>query len=228
METAYGKAPIAVNSKVAFVREVGNKLITEEFSNQELQQLRAIRPQTFFGELAKRACVLPFRSFLAYALNKSHEEIENNYPVKKACEMLPMIFRKLSEGGDCGCGCGGADMELFRGGSPGILSLDSNYKDPVEKIMDMATDKFSVANEPVKRRVIRITVIKAASELPKLNVADESVFNNNSDTNQAKFLAGLYGLYKLAAICDMHQLSKENIGDAQELLIVAHNNFASR
>ena len=224
MGALYSGQPIAENSKVAFVREVANRVINDELANEELQELRKIRPQTFFGELAKRACILPFRSFLAYTLNKSHEDIENNYPVKKACDMLPSIFRQLQGGS---CGCGGADMDLFRGGSPGVLSLDSNYSDPIEKIMDTATEKFSLAAEPVKKRVIRITIIKAASELPKVNVANNLIFDNNPETNQAKFLAGLYGLYKLAAICDMHQLSRENIGDTQELLAVAHNNFAS-
>lgn len=227
MDTLHSGQPVADNSKVAFVKEVGEKVITDELSDSELRQVRAIRPDTFFGELAKRACILPFKSFLAYALNKSHQEVEENYPVKTACSMLPMIFRKLMSGESGGCGCGGADMDLFRGGSPGVISLDSNYSDPIEKIMDVATDKFSLATAPVKRRVIRITVIKAASELPKLKVADATVFNNNPETNSAKFLAGLYGLYKLAAICDMHKLSRENIGEAQELLAVAHNNFAS-
>lgn len=209
------------NMKLAFALEVGPKLLCTELSDEEIKTARSMRPGTFFGELAKRASVLPFRTFTAYATGKSLAEVDADPAVKIAAETLPEVFTALEEDG---CGCSDAP-DMFDGSSPGVINIDPGKNDPVEKLMASAQDKFDVEKEPVKKRVMEESAEKEASAFSKLITRGDAIVTPEIAA-RGRQLAGLYGLYKVAALSDMSMHSGKQIDDLQVTLLTAHNFFA--
>jgi hypothetical protein len=210
------------NPKLAYAYEMGSKLLDGELSDAELTTVRTLRPGTFFGELAKRASILPFRSFLAYTTNRSIVEVSNDPVVKSACSLLPDVFNRLLSDG---CGCGGISPDLFEGSTPGVTGVDGGVTDPVEGLLDSAEKKFSIEEAPARRRILKITIIKSASELPQLQLLAAVPTELKS---AAERMAGLYGLYKLAALSAIRTNHPKGIDAKQELAVAAHNNFCAQ
>lgn len=210
---------VSNNEKLAFACEAGSKMFSGELSDSDLAAFRKLRPGSFFGELAKRAAILPFRSFVAYVENKGMAQILSDPSVKKACScILPQIFSRLLSDG---AGCGNVSDSLFDGSSPGVLNADPNLNDPINKLMDDAGQKFNLHAEPMRRRIMRITIIKSASELPKARLGEMEISNDS----RADFLAGIYGLYKVSALNAIDQNRHEPITEQHELAVVSHNRF---
>lgn len=202
--------------KLAFACSIAPKMFDEDLSDSEIQTLRRVRQASLFGELAKRAAILPFRTFLAYATGKPIDEIRTCSSVKRAASILPQVFERLL--GD-GCGCSNVSGDMFNASSPGVISVDPGVNDPVNQLLSTAEEKFSIAPEPMKNRVIHITIIKSGSEV--INYRDEPV-----NENLANMYAGIYGMYKVAALTEIKRYCPENISEVQTLLLAAHNNFA--
>jgi hypothetical protein len=161
-----------------WVDKVASNLYDEELTDAELSDLRRLQPGTMFRELAKKAAILPFHSFAAYAMGLTMGEVHEDETVKQANCGLPGIFQHLMKSPM-------ADLEgLFNAGSHNACGCDINNDDAVQKFMDMATEKFGIETQPVKSRVLRIT-IKSASE-PK---TIKKVIDKNTVDGLARSLA---------------------------------------
>jgi hypothetical protein len=203
------------DQKASFVRDVVTNAFGEELEDKDIEKLRTLQVGTMCRELAKRASILPFYSFIAYATGRTLQETKDDPITKRACHMLPEIFKKLMSS-NCGCELG----NMFDSGSEYSCGADSANDDEVQKLMDMAEQKFSIKTEPVKNRVMTIMIIKGASE-KVLNRSNIQLTENFE--NRALALAETYGLYKLSAFQDIMNFHGDEIDEAQLLLTVGQN-----
>jgi hypothetical protein len=201
--------------KAAFVRDVVTSAFGAELEEKEIEKLRTLQVGTMCRELAKRASILPFYSFIAYATGRTLHESKDDPITKRACAMLPDIFKKLMSS-NCGCELG----NIFDSSSDYSCGADAANDDEVQKLMDMAEQKFSIKTEPVKNRVMTIMIIKGASE--KVPQASGIRLTENFE-NRALALAETYGLYKLSALQDIMNFHGNEIDEAQYLLTVGQN-----
>jgi hypothetical protein len=201
--------------KAAFVRDVIPNSFNEELEDKDIELLRNLQVGTMCRELAKRASILPFHSFTAYATGRKLQDTMDDPITKKACDMLPEIFKKLMTSG-CGCELG----NMFDAGSEYGSSNDPGNDDSVQQFMNSVEQKFSIKTEPVKNRVITITIVKGAKQLTKQ--ASTITLTPNFES-RALALAETYGLYKLSALNDIQNMHGEEIAEAQYLLAVGQN-----
>jgi len=205
----------ATDQKSAFVRNVITNAFNEELEEKDIEKLRTLQVGTMCRELAKRASLLPFYSFIAYATGRSLQETKDDPITKRACSMLPDIFKKLMTS-NCGCELG----NMFDSSSDYACDADTANDDEVQKLMDMAEQKFSIKTEPVKNRVMTIMIIKGASEKIPQTACIELT---ESFEKRALALAETYGLYKLSALQDIMKLHGDEIDEPQYLLAVGQN-----
>lgn len=211
----YTKSASLTDQKATFVRDVLPNAFNEELEDKDIEKLRTLQVGTLCRELAKRASILPFYSFIAYATGRTLQETVEDPVTKRACHMLPEIFKKLINS-DCGCELG----NMFSSGSEHSCSHDPANDDEVQKLMDMAEQKFSIKTEPVRNRVMTIMIVKGASQ--KFASASNVVLTDNFE-KRALALAETYGVYKLSALQDIMNFHADEIDEPQFLLTVGQN-----
>lgn len=201
--------------KAAFARDVVPYAYLDDLSNEELAAFRNLEPGTFFREMAKRASVLPFNSFVAYVEDRPIEEVKRDPMVKKALTIhLPRVFDNLMS-------CPMPDIgNVFDGHGDGACCYDSANDDVVKNFMDKVEEKFSCKSEPVRSRIIKIITIKEASESKSNEFENSSELNiSDSDDIKAKALAHSYAIYKVAAMRDIERIHGDSISEAQYMLV---------
>jgi hypothetical protein len=202
-------------SQVDFMSKVASRAFDGELSDEELSAFRLIEPGTLFRGLAKRATLLPFLSFAAYATGQTIGEAREDESIKKAMCDLPGIFKKLM-------GAGGiSDLEdHFDAGSHFSCGCDMNNDDVVQKFMDDVHDRFGIGTEDVKGRIIRITIKSASATHFPAWIKAKDVAENTIDA-RGQALAQSYALYKIAALKNMQELNSGfSLDDPQLILAV--------
>lgn len=204
------------DQKSAFVRDVVTSAFGDELEDKEIEKLRTLQVGTLCRELAKRASILPFYSFIAYATGRTLQEAKDDPVTKRACSMLPEIFKKMLTS-NCSCDLG----NMFNSSSSHACGCDTANDDEVQKFMDMAEQKFSIKTEPVKNRVMTITIIKGAST-KDYNGTSKLELSPNFE-KRALALAETYGMYKISALQDIMKFHGDDIDEPQYLLTVGQN-----
>jgi hypothetical protein len=203
------------DQKASFVRDVVTNSFNSELEEKDIEKLRTLQVGTMCRELAKRASILPFYSFIAYSTGRTLNEAKNDPITKRACSMLPDIFKKLMTS-NCGCELG----NMFDSSSDYSCGADAANDDEVQSLMDIAEQKFSIKAEPVKNRVMTIMIIKGASEK---GLQSSSIQLTENSEKRALALAETYGLYKLSALQDIMKFHGDEIDEPQYLLTVGQN-----
>lgn len=203
------------DQKASFVRDVITNAFGDELEDKDIEKLRTLQVGTMCRELSKRASILPFYSFIAYATGRTMQDTKDDPITKRACSMLPDIFKKLMTS-NCGCELG----NMFDSSSDYASGCDTANDDEVQKLMDMAEQKFSIKTEPVKNRVMTIMIIKGASEK---SLQTSNIQLTESFEKRALALAETYGLYKLSALQDIMKFHGDEIDEPQYLLTVGQN-----
>jgi hypothetical protein len=203
------------DQKAAFVRDVVPNAFSEELEDKDIEKLRTLQVGTMCRELAKRASILPFYSFISYATGRKLQDTKDDPVTKRACAMLPDIFKKMMSS-NCGCELG----NMFDSSSEHACGCDSANDDEVQNLMDMAEKKFAIKTEPVKNRVMTIMIVKGANEkaLKSSNIQLTENFEK-----RALALAETYGMYKISALQDIMKFHGDEIDEAQLLLTVGQN-----
>lgn len=168
----------------------------EKLSSDELAACRNVNPGTLFHELAKRACVLSFPAFCQYITGNA--DITDAPLFKKAAMMLPQSFRRMT--------CTIMKIkpcEEFCPCSEYMAERDPGCADLVQKFMDGMEDKFSLREEPVRRRVMTI-IIKGVPSTDTIKFASVS-----TDASDASAIADLYGLYQANALANIKEAHPE-------------------
>lgn len=183
-------------------------------TKEELDAARAVKPETLFHELSKRACMLSFPAFCQYI---SGEENVTEAPMfKRAALMLPGTFTRIVRKVYTMVPC----TDSFAAGSEFASERDPKQGDLVQKMMDNAEDKFSVADEPARKRVLRI-IIKAGSV--NREGAFEKAASAQCDLQKATDLAEMYGQYQLRSLVDMRDMHGEAINDRTYDMVASAN-----
>ena len=201
--------------KATFARDVAPHAYSEELTLDEVNAFRNLEPGTFFKEMAKRAAVLPFTSFVAYVEGKSVAEVRDMPMVKKALTIhLPGVFDNLMGGPMPDIG------NVFDGSGDDACSYDSSNDDVVQGFMDEVEKKFSCKTEPVRSRVIKIITITDGAPAKSASFKKSDDLNLTiTDDAKAKALAHSYAIYKVAAMRDIESIHGDQIDEAQYLLV---------
>jgi hypothetical protein len=94
--------------------------------------------------------------------------------------------------------------------------------DEVQRFMDKVAQRFSIGTEPVRRRVLKITIVKSATK--KQLVTQPNIKDNSPiDFEKADALSNLYAIYKIAALVDMQDMHGFDIDEPQLLLATGQN-----
>ncbi len=211
-------AEAAMSPKVAFVRQVAPLAFCGELSEAQLSRFRELRPETLMREFAKRAAIMPFISFAAYAQGTSLAEAKDSPTVKIAArKYVPQVFTSLVKKGDSGIG------QLFEAGSHFSAQCD-NSGDDVQKFMDQVEQQFGIRSESLNPRVMDAEAPADA----ETRHDDEEVKSSSTIDAHAEILAEAYGQYQLRALCDMESISGADVSDSQRLVTVAGNRHIYR
>ena len=220
-EEAYYQHLDGEMQKHAFATSIVPLAFQGELEEEELEAFRKVQPGTLFHGLSKRACLLPFTSFAAYATDQTVKEAGEDPTVAEARKHLPTIFTTIKESGCC-CGLGGIE-QMFNSTGHNTQSMDQGGDDIVQRFMDKVSQKFSIGTEPVKRRILTITITKNSSAEPTLVTPSNIKDNPGADLEKAEALANLYAIYKIAALVDMKDMHGYDIDEPQVLLATGQN-----
>lgn len=185
-----------------------------------------IKSETFFRELAKRASVLPFKSFINFIYPEDSNEKERAIKLASTC-ILPNLFNQLP--------VMGIDLNsiesLFDSGSAIDCISDSSNTDPIQKLMDDIGEKFSVELEPRGKRIIKITIINSSKDndinlediLPSV-LKEASEIDHSSETySKAIKYSAAYALYKIAAIKDIEKFRGKELDSSELYSLIAQD-----
>lgn len=180
---------------------------------------KGIKGETFFRGLAKRAAVLPFKSFINFLYPEDTAEKKEAIKIASTI-MLPTLFSNLPKMGiDLS-----ALEDLFDSGSALDCLSDCSTSDPVQNIMDEIGDKFSIEEESRGKRMLRIIIINNKSGedinvediLPSILKSASEIDHSSEVYNKAVKFSAAYAMYKIAAINDIQKFRGKNL-DAAEL-----------
>lgn len=202
--------------------------------NKNIKCLKSVKPETLFRELAKRASILPFNSFMDvfYGEDTVADPVKHAKAIKYASAMLiPNVFQNLADdiiaiAPEANC-CGAE--EVFDAGDAMQCALDTS-KDPAQQFMDAVEDKLSIIPEKRGKRVIQITITLSLDD--KQNDVVDSVIKEASELSSdsdvvslAKRYSNEYALYKLAALNDISSFYGNDILDDFTLYTTIAQNY---
>lgn len=170
--------------------------LMDSLTSGELETMRNAQPGTLFNALAKKACILSFPAWCQYLTGDTN--VMDTPLFKKASLFLPSIFRDITKNITSIIPCN----ECFSASSDYASSKDP-CQDEIQDLMDTAEEKFSIKEEPVRGRVIRITIVLGNPNDSELINSVEKNASNNADYDSCMRLASAYGQYQAKALCDI-------------------------
>lgn len=194
------------------------KSLLDTMTPEELVTARAMQPESFFREMAKRACVMSFPAFCQYI--SGAPDVMGSPLFGMAAEQLPRVHRimriKITRIVPV--------TSQFRAGSSFMADHDPCPRcpeggDPVDKMMDSAEEKFSLAGDHPKYRVVHHMTKDDAEdedddaeeeEKPRKRKRNKKEEEDTDEEEKAAALAEAYGQYQIRALCDMKDLHGEN------------------
>jgi hypothetical protein len=206
----------APGEKSAFVRTAVPYALRYQMSDVAMEDIRALRPGTFFRELAKQACVLPFFTFAAYAMGGKVSEAPQDSTVIAASELLPGVFRDLVKSG-----CSELD-NLFGADSDYSAECDSALTGRVRGHIKTAGDLFSLDSDRLCNRIL--TASSAGLPVERKEVTSKMAATVD---NRAQVLAESYAHYQLNALDDISNITG-TLDNHRGLLAVASNRYIYR
>ena len=206
-------------AKHAFAREIVPVAFASELTEDELTSFRSMRSGTLFHELAKRAAVMPFISFAAYALGTTVADAIQSPVVKQAATThLPHIFSTLQKIGD-----EPALGSMFDASDSILASCDTAKDAAANAHIQRVSEACSIDPEAVRNRILY-----SDNECSRPEAGKDFTKAAASTNSDAVALAEAYGQYQLRALCDMEHLLGNDINDSQTLLSVGANRHVYR
>lgn len=203
----------ATDERQRFVKAAAGHILGPDLTDDQLVIARAARPGTLARELAKRAAVLPFRTFAAYALDTPIDQVDSLPHFQKAAGMLPQIMQQLMGGAEPGL------TDLMASDSDYVSECDPGKKDLVQGLMDRADQEFGLDPERSRPRITIMLVqggqdegMKCAAEL-----------HTPRTDGLARNLADAYGGYQLQALQDMQKIAGIELDEPTLLQVVLEN-----
>jgi hypothetical protein len=186
-------------------------------SDEELAIMRSVDPDVLFHHLIKKSVVLPFLPFYAYVTDQ---------PIKQAAEdpvfllaqerMIPTMFRdSLKLEADAGI------EDLFR---PAVWEKVACYvpPDPIQKVMDGVSEKYSVEAPTLRIRIVRICSCQPQPGGCGVKFASENQIGEEIMA-KAQTMTHAYAMYKVACTEAMAGMHGQNVVDEPLLLLLAYH-----
>jgi hypothetical protein len=184
----------ATDARAQFYNQICKHAFYGQLTDAELDVIRNIRPGTLFRKFATHGVILPFQSFIAYVEGRRIADVMDDDNVKyAACSCMGDMFKNLASSGILSA------LNMFDAGSHGMTENDAGCDDVVDEAMERVAERFSCNVEPVKSRVIAIT-IKGASQNRKPLLPRDT---HKVDVKKAEALSSLYAHYKIATLKNM-------------------------
>jgi len=195
-------ARLPLTHKAAFIRDMLPRAHPGQFTDGQVDDMRRLRPGTLWRQLAKRAAVLPFYSFVSYLTGTPVSKVRDDPMWKAARGSLDTLMPWLIS--DDGVKFAGMTGDQFEPCGECEAELDPEHDDAIDKLLSRADTEFSASEAPLKRRISFDCGEKEASvALP----AD----------NEALLFARAYLVYKAASAVAIDDLLGPN--EARDLLI---------
>lgn len=195
----------------------------DQFSDEQIAKLQGVNPGDLFYEMAKRAQVMPFESFVAYATDRSREDVTNCDIYKYAASaLLPTVFNDLKESSYSEL----EDVFSVHNSKEACDTTDSEIDD----ILSEADEKFSVEEKPSKKRIMRISITRVMPAKPTQIMiikkkACEAIGLSNDDLTQAHKLVQSYAFHKIATANRINDIHGHNYVDEQKQIILTIQNL---
>jgi len=203
---------VGPTEKLAFFNEAVRRAFEpNNITEAEMAVLRGCEPDRLFAGLAKRATCLPFEAFCSYVTGETMEQIAANQNVKTAKTLLPTVFRDLIESP--------VEPTLEDMFEPDFSKLACG--DVIDRTLDSVADRHSVLPARASARIIQITATRGTDYSPAVKAASVA-----SDASvEARKLAKVYGLYKVAFCVAAEQVVSESFVDEPVRLIVSYQHL---
>lgn len=190
--------------------------LLEEMSPQELEVARSMRPENFFRQMAKRACMMSLPGFAQYITGDPG--IGGARIIHLAQKKMPRVYRVMK-------------IKVTK-----IIPMTSEFKagtgidechecvsgDKIDNLMGSFEDKFSMQGEKVKDRVIKRTVEKKEDD--DKDDGDKEKPETPEEEEKSAALAEAYAQYQVRALCDMKELMGSSFPEEQACHFLASAN----
>lgn len=202
----------------------------EGWEDSSLDELRRLRPETLFYELAKRATILPFQTFAAYASGVPLSSVTNNADLADQDKHLSSCFRKIAAAMKDTSGVSDL-VGLFAPGTSFGTSLDPENDHAVQWSLDALDQHCSCKKAHVENRALinytgapltKSSIAERKSNKWLAKAKDKSSVQETSKSAAAN-IAEAYAFYKLAAVEAIIQNNPAIDPDAVAMLAVAQN-----
>lgn len=182
-------------------------------TDAELEAVRKLDPDVFFGHMAKRAAVLPFLSFFAYVTGQPVKQAAEDPMFIHAESLLPGSFKRaLALQAD-------STVEDLFSAAPSVKLAACAAEDPIDQIMDSVADKTTVEKPQVNVRILRIC--SSTPELSGSGVKSASHLDHEQ-TAKAQALVHAYAMYKVAFVEGMMEAQGQMSVDEPSLMLLTY------
>jgi hypothetical protein len=203
---------LSKDAKFNFATQVAPYAFAEDaISDEQMKLLQQMPPDVCFGHLAKRAAVLPFAHFWAYANMQTVKQAAADPVFHYAQEMLPNVFTTALRMPSA------PEIEGYV--TPGVSAklAACNIGDPIEQLMDSVAGQLTIDKPQMRIRVMRIC---ASSPRPSCacgaKMASEIIPDQKA---YAREMARAYALYKVAFV---EALSEQTPIDEASMLLITY------
>lgn len=184
-----------------------------DLTDRQVEKLKQLRPETLFYGLAKRASILPFKSFIKLVGND--ELVADDNFIKQASVIIPEVFTDLLNAHENNVLEIPNIIDAFYAGSKFEHDCDLANDDEAQKIMDDIEDGLSIDKDNIQSRISKVILVidfdnkNNCETAPEQEICDKlklASANKTSVSETVKKYAMVYGLYKLAALNDINRI----------------------
>jgi hypothetical protein len=208
-------ASVATDARKQFVIHTLPYTFSKQATADQLTALRQVESDVLFAHLAKRASVLPFNLFYAYATNSTLKQVEESAGYKYAStNLMSRLFRDVSTGQ------ASPDLEQLFAPASSIKSASFPVDSEASPFLQQLVNQTSI--DPLSVRSRAVDNCFTAREV--LTSKSAGVVTQ-ADIDQAKVIAKAYAFYKIAFVTAAAELNgQDSVDDAAVLLVSSQHN----
>lgn len=197
---------MVVTPKAAFIRDVLPVSRGEDLTDREIDDLRRLRPSSLWHQLAKRAAVLPFRTFAAYLTGHKMASIAGDPEWEAARAAVLLAPARLCSHTEVGVDLLKMAGSQFEPGCETDADMDPEHDDKIDSILWKVDEDFTTSEPVLRRKLIKQKVASQPAVTGVLN-----------DRSEAALYLDAYMVYKVAALAAIESIHGRN--EARELVI---------
>ena len=205
---------VAQDDRFQFLKQAAVFAFPDGITDEQLAAMRRVEPSVLFGFLAKRASVMPFKTFFAYTTNQTVKAASEDVAYHQAMSMLPTLLQDmLTSPAD-------TELEVLFDPAGDVKMAAANIANTDVQLLTKFADSNSLAP-----RAVRTRILEACTQPIEPVIKQASSLIISTDNTKAKTLANAYAHYKIAfvrAVADSQ--GQELFDDATMLLLISNHN----